>query len=127
MIEGQVPYTFTSDKNQKENFQSVDGEAVLRKIGGLNVTSWNYIGHDPQQFRHYGPVAQEFFAAFGHDGFGTIGTETTINSGDMAGILMIAIQALEKRTAENAELKARIEALERRTKNRSQRVNLSER
>ena len=126
VIEGQVPYTFTSDKNQKENFQSVDGEAVLRKIGGLNVTSWNYIGHDPQQFRHYGPVAQEFFAAFGHDGFGTIGTETTINSGDMAGILMIAIQALEKRTAENAELKARIEALERRTKNRSQRVNLSE-
>jgi hypothetical protein len=30
---------------------------------------------------------------------GQIGTETTINSGDMAGILMIAVQALEKRTA----------------------------
>jgi hypothetical protein len=48
-------------------------------------------------------VAQEFFAAFGHDGVGTIGTDTTINSGDMEGIL-IAVQALEKRTAENAEL-----------------------
>jgi hypothetical protein len=112
VIEGQVPYTFTSDKNQKENFESVDGEAVLRKIGGLNLTSWNYIGHDPQQFRHYGPVAQEFFAAFGHDAIGTVGTPTTINSGDIEGILMIAVQALERRTTENAALKARIEALE---------------
>ena len=112
VIEGQVPYTFTSDKNQKENFTSVDGEAVLGKIGGLNLTSWNYFGHDPQQFRHYGPVAQEFFAAFGHDAVGTVGTPTTINSGDMEGILMIAVRALEKRTAENAALKARIEAVE---------------
>ena len=83
---------------------------------------WNYIRHDPKQFRHYGPVAQEFFAAFGHDGLGTIGTPTTINSGDMAGILMIAVQAQEKRTAElqreNAQLKVRMEALERMVKER---------
>jgi hypothetical protein len=110
VIEGQVPYTFTSDKNQKENFQSVDGEEVLRKLGVLSLTSWNYIGHDPQQFRHYGPVAQEFFAAFGHDAVGTIGTPTTINSGDLEGILMIAVQAVEK---QNRELRTRIEALER--------------
>src|SRR2546426_12109277 len=78
--------------------------------------------------RHYGPVAQEFFAAFGHDGIGTIGTPTTITSTDMAGGLMIAVQALEERTAvlqqekerlkeaaetskaENAEIRARLEA-----------------
>ncbi len=115
-----MPYTFTSDKNQKENFRPVEGEQVLRKIGGLTLTSWNYIGHDPKQFRHYGPVAQEFFAAFGHDAIGTIGTSTTINSGDMEGILMVAVQALDKRTAElgalkaeNADLKARLEKLER--------------
>ena len=82
-----MAYTFTSDKNQKENFQPVEGEQVLRKIGGLTLTSWNYIGHDPKQFRHYGPVAQEFFGAFGHDGIGTIGNSTTINSGDMEVIL----------------------------------------
>jgi hypothetical protein len=28
-------------------------------------------------------MAQEFFAAFGHDEVGTIGTPTTINSGDI--------------------------------------------
>src|SRR5215831_60984 len=82
------------------NFQPVDGEAVLGKIRGLALSSWNFIGHDPTQFRHYGPMAQDFFAAFGHDEVGQIGTETTINAGDMAGILMIAVQALEKRTAE---------------------------
>ena len=62
-------------------------------------------------------MAQDFFAAFGNDGVGTIGTPTTISSTDMAGILMIAVQTLEKRTvelqAENADLKARLERLEK--------------
>jgi hypothetical protein len=69
-------------------------------------------------------MAQDFYAAFGRDEVGTIGTPTTINSGDMAGILLIAVQALETRTAEqtealdtlkaeNAKLKARLEALEK--------------
>jgi hypothetical protein len=55
--------------------------------------------------------AQDFFAAFGNDGVGKIGTETTINSGDIAGILMIAVQALENRTAELKEKEAQIAAL----------------
>jgi hypothetical protein len=112
VIEGQVNFTASSDKTKKENFRPVDGEEVLKKIAGMSVPSWNFIGHDPKQFRHYGPMAQDFFAAFGHDEVGTIGTSTTINSGDLAGILMVAVQALEKRTAENAELKARLDALE---------------
>jgi trimeric autotransporter adhesin len=139
VIEGQVGFTASSDRNQKENFKDVDAEEVLTKIRGLNVTSWNLIGQDPNRFRHYGPVAQDFFAAFGHDGVGTIGTPTTITSTDMDGILIAAAQALEKRTveqerravkqtrainvlrkeahalrAENADLKARLAALERR-------------
>jgi len=141
-----VGFTSGSDVHLKENFQPVNGEQVLGKIRGLQLTSWNFIGHDPKQFRHYGPMAQDFFAAFGHDGLGTIGTDTTITSTDMDGILMIAAQALERRAvkqqhriaghdkrvlelergqaaqsrrvdllrAENAELKARLEALERR-------------
>lgn len=68
-------------------------------------------------------MAQDFFAAFDHDGVGTIGTPTTINPGDMAGILMIGAQALEKRAseqkeeittlkAENSDLKARLKRIE---------------
>ncbi len=111
VIEGQVGFTASSDKTQKENFQPVDGEAVLGKIRGFELSSWNFIGHDPKEFRHYGPMAQDFFAAFGQDGVGQIGTETTINSGDMAGILMIAVQALEKRTAELKQKEAQIAVL----------------
>jgi hypothetical protein len=111
VIEGRVPYTFTSDANQKENFRPVDGEEVLKKLRGLNLRSWNYVGDDPRRFRHYGPVAQEIFAAFGRDEVGTCGTPTTINSGDEAGILMVAVQALEKRTAEVEDLKAQIAEL----------------
>jgi len=146
VIEGQVGFTASSDVHQKENLQPVDGEEVLGKIRALPLTSWNFIGHDPERFRHYGPMAQDFFAAFGHDGVGSIGTDTTITSTDMDGILMIAAQALESRIAkqqrrvaghdqrvlelekakaeqsrridglraENAELKTRLEALERR-------------
>jgi len=113
VIEGQVAYTFSSDKNQKENFRAVDGKEVLRKISEFELTSWNYKGNDPKAIRHYGPMAQDFFAAFGHDGVGAIGTETTINSGDMAGILIVAVQALGK---ENAELRARLESVEKEMK-----------
>src|SRR5262249_14500580 len=117
VIEGQVPYTYTSDRNEKENFQAVDADEVLAKLRGLSVTSWNYKGQDSKQFRHYGPVAQDFYAAFGHDAVGTIGTPTTITSGDLDGILMLAAQALERRTVEQekeiAELKAELEKLKR--------------
>ena len=112
VIEGQVAFTASSDKTKKENFQPVDGEEVLGKIRGFELSSWNFIGHDPKEFRHYGPMAQDFFAAFGHDGVGQIGTETTINSGDLAGIFMIAVQALEKRTAELKQKEAQIAVLE---------------
>jgi hypothetical protein len=81
------------------------------EIRGFELSSWNFIGHDPKQFRHYGPMAQDFFAAFGHDGVGQVGSDTTINSGDMAGILMIAVQALEKRTGELKQKETQIAVL----------------
>ena len=105
VIEGQVAYTFSSDRNKKENFQPVDGEEVLRKIRQFNLTSWNYIGQDAKTLRHYGPMAQDFYEAFGHDTIGTVGTPTAINSGDMAGIMMIAIKTL---ATENEQLKSAV-------------------
>src|SRR5260370_5079076 len=87
------------------------------KSGPMSVTSWNYIGQDAKQFRHYGPMAQDFFAAFGHDAIGTIGTPTTITSGDLDGILMVAAHALERRTLEQQKkidaLAGRLADLER--------------
>ncbi len=118
VIEGQVAYTFTSDRNQKERFEPIDGRDVLRKLRGLPLTTWNYIGQDPTRFRHYGPMAQDFFAAFGHDAVGSFGTDKTINSGDLAGVTLIAVQAvadeneaLKKQVAAQEERIGRLEAL----------------
>lgn len=111
VIEGQVAFTAQSDRNLKENFQPVDGQKVLRKIREFELTSWNYIGHNPREFRHSGPMAQDFYEAFGHDTVGATGTETTINSGDMAGILMSAVQSLDE---ENATLRVEAAAAHKR-------------
>lgn len=55
-------------------------------------------------------MAQDFYAAFGKDSYGTIGCDTLINQADFDGINFTAIQALVKRTNElrvkSDELKA---------------------
>jgi hypothetical protein len=116
-----------SDRNAKENFRNEDGEQILSAIAKMPIQSWNYKSQDPS-IRHIGPVAQDFSAAFkfGED-------EKHINNMDIAGVNMLSIQALEKRTrelkeklaeltqvkqdvakvmAENVELKERIAQLE---------------
>ena len=95
---GQSSWGVISDSTKKENFIPVNGEEVLKKISEFNLRSWNYKSQDPTKFRHYGPMAQEFFNAFGNDGIGIIGNDTTIASADFDGINLIAIKALEKRT-----------------------------
>ena len=100
VIEGEVDFTFSSDSTKKENFRHADGEAVLEKLRSFRLGSWNYKGHNPFTQRHYGPMAQDFFNAFGRDGIGIIGNDTTLTGSDVSGINMIAIQALEKRTQE---------------------------
>ncbi len=105
-----------SDSTRKENFLPVNGEDFLRKIAGLRLGSWNYKGQDKTAHRHYGPMAQEFFAAFGHDSIGTIGTDTTITTADIDGVMMIAIKALIKENEElkegNVSMARRLEKLE---------------
>jgi hypothetical protein len=69
---------------------------------------------DPTKDRHYGPMAQDFYEAFGHDGMGVIGNDTTICTSDFDGINMIAIQALEKRTNELKEKDKELDEANRR-------------
>ena len=118
VLAGGNSWTAISDVNRKENFLPVDGEAVLNKIGGFTSASWNYKGQDPKTFRHYGPMAQEFFNAFGKDELGSIGCDTLINQQDFLGVNLIAIQALAKRTTllqkENDALRERNQNLETR-------------
>lgn len=105
-------WSAVSDRRKKENFETLNTENILQKVARLPLTSWNYKSQ-PATTRHMGPMAQDFYAAFGLDG---IGNDTTINSSDIDGVNMAAIQALEKRTRqlqeENDQLKAKLEAMD---------------
>jgi hypothetical protein len=99
-----------SDRNRKENFRVEDGERVLAQIAHMPLQSWNYKTQAPA-IRHLGPTAQDFYAAF-HLGE----SDTTINTVDADGVNLLAVQALERRTAElrreNEELRAAVARLE---------------
>jgi hypothetical protein len=87
-------WTSVSDRNKKENFRFVNGEDILSRLSGISIQSWNYKSQD-RSIRHLGPTAQDFYTAF------TLGeSDTTITAVDIDGVNMLAIQALEKRTAE---------------------------
>ncbi|HRP89325.1 MAG TPA: tail fiber domain-containing protein [Edaphocola sp.] len=92
-----------SDSTKKENFKAATD--FLPKIASMKLGSWNYKGQDKQLYRHYGPMAQEFYKNFGNDGIGTIGNDTTIASADIDGVMMIALQQLIK---ENEALKEQL-------------------
>ncbi|MBA4387533.1 MAG: hypothetical protein C0404_06100 [Verrucomicrobia bacterium] len=108
---GDASWTFSSDRNLKENFRQVDGAEVLEKVNELPITTWNYRGYD---LVHMGPVAQEFHALFplGRD-------ENAIDGGDLHGVTLAAIQGLYRLVQEKdkkiAELEKRLSTLETRS------------
>ncbi|NQT82995.1 tail fiber domain-containing protein, partial [bacterium] len=56
---GDSLWSFTSDRNLKENFVEVDAREVLDKLSALPIAEWNFKGYSQ---RHVGPVAQDFHA-----------------------------------------------------------------
>jgi hypothetical protein len=111
-------WTTVSDRNMKENFFTVDGDDVLRRLRSVPVTTWNYKAQGAA-IRHMGAMAQDFRAAFGLDV-----NDKGINSVDMDGVVLAGVKALDARTEsqqdrievlerENAELRQRLDRVER--------------
>lgn len=101
-----------SDSTKKCHVQLAEPERILSRFSSLRLGSWNYIADQDRNNRHFGPMAQEWFAAFGNDGIGTIGNDTTLASADVDGVLCIAVKALERRTAGLKEQTVKIAVLE---------------
>ncbi|WP_353721996.1 tail fiber domain-containing protein [Dyadobacter sp. 676] len=112
---GNNAWTVVSDARKKENFLPVRGDRFLQSISKMPLTSWNYKGQNARAFRHYGPMAQDFYKAFGKDAFGTIGSKTAINQADLDGVTLVAIQQLIHETdaleKSNDALAAEVETL----------------
>ena len=92
--------TLTSDRNAKENFTAVNTETVLDKVAALPMTEWNY--KTSRNVEHMGPMAQDFYSAFGLNGT----DDKHISVVDEGGVALAAIQGLnQKLEADNAQLK----------------------
>ena len=99
----------SSDVHRKEAITSINYNEVLNKITQIPITEWQYKGSEE---RHIGPMAQDFYAAFGL-GLG----ETTIATVDADGVALAAIKALalenEKLRDINTVILERLQVLER--------------
>jgi hypothetical protein len=110
-----------SDRNVKAGFEAVDPRVILGKVASLPITRWHYT--NDVSTPHLGPIAQDFYAAFG------VGSDDKhIATVDADGVALAAIQGLnekvetrsrksedriQKLEAENLELRRELEALNR--------------
>jgi hypothetical protein len=97
--------TQLSSRTAKTNLVAVAADGVLDQLGKLPIWTWNYLRSSTTD-RHIGPVAEDFYAAFG---FGT--SERQLAPSDVAGVALAATQALQREVAVRDR---KIEALEAR-------------
>jgi hypothetical protein len=110
---GSGTWASLSDRNAKTDIAPLDDESVLDKVAALPIDSWQY--KSEKGVRHVGPMAQDFYAAFG-----TGVDDRHITSIDEDGVALAAIKALNAKLAldnadlqnHNAKLEARLSALE---------------
>ena len=86
-------FVSASDRNQKEHFGTVDARDVLAKVVAMPITTWNY--KQDTGTRHLGPMAQDFYSAFG------VGPDDKhIATIDADGVALAAIQGLNQKLNE---------------------------
>jgi hypothetical protein len=114
---GAGSWSSASDRNLKAHFAAVNAEAILQALVAIPVDTWNYKSQD-EHIHHIGPMAQDFYAAFG------VGEDNRhISEIDAQGVAFAAIQGLnqvvkDKETEiqelrqQNAALASRLAALE---------------
>jgi hypothetical protein len=116
---GSNAWSQLSDRHLKENITPVNGHLILEKLRFLPITRWNLKSQN-SAIKHIGPMAQDFYAAFG------LGeSDRYINASDADGIALLSIQALylislekeqeiKQLQKENQELRANLNALQKR-------------
>jgi hypothetical protein len=78
----------SSDRNQKQDLELLDGTAVLDKLVAMPVYAWSPKGKNSHT-RHFGPMAQDFYATFGLGD-----SDVGIGQQDADGVAPAAIQGL---------------------------------
>jgi hypothetical protein len=98
---GSGTWSSLSDRNAKTGLAPFDDASILSKVANLPVGTWQY--KSERGVRHAGPMAQDFYRAFG------IGEDDRhISSIDEDGVALAAIKALHR---ENVALRASLNEL----------------
>ena len=95
---GVAGWSCSSDRALKTNIVPVDARAVLDQVVGMPVAMWSF--KTGPQYRHIGPMAQDFKTAF------DLGDadDKTISTSDAQGVALAAIQGLNaKLERDNAD------------------------
>jgi hypothetical protein len=100
-----------SSREAKMGFGTLDPKETLSRVATLPISTWSYKADGPG-VRHLGPMSEDFYQAFG------LGQdEKHISFTDSAGVALAAVQGLnqivQEKDKEIADLKSRIEALEK--------------
>jgi trimeric autotransporter adhesin len=120
---GSGTWASLSDRNAKASVVPLDDASILAKVATLPIEGWRY--KSESGVRHVGPMAQDFYAAFG------VGIDDRhITSIDEDGVALAAIKGLDRSlerlrleeqrkdgrivrlSEENARLQSRLAALE---------------
>ncbi len=89
------------DSLNMTDFRPVDRRALFDALVQMRVREYSLTTQDPS-IRHIGPVAQDFHKLLGYGE-----SNTAINSGDIDGVLLAAVQALyEQNRLQQAEIEA---------------------
>jgi hypothetical protein len=103
---GSGTWASLSDRNAKTDIAPLDDASILAKVAALPIDSWQY--KSEKGVRHVGPMAQDFYAAFG-----TGVDNRHITSIDEDGVALAAVKAVNaKLDRENRGLRSRLAALE---------------
>jgi hypothetical protein len=109
LFAGDTAWSAISDRNEKKNFQPLNGVAVLTRLAAIPITQWNYKWESETNAPHIGPMAQDFKAAFypGRD-------DKSISTLEFDGVALAAIQGLNQKMEDELKARdARIDALEK--------------
>ncbi|MBV8490434.1 MAG: tail fiber domain-containing protein [Candidatus Eremiobacteraeota bacterium] len=91
-----------SDRNLKNNVTVLDDESILNRVAMMPITEWSYISEPG--VRHVGPMAQDFYAAFG------VGEDNRhVTSIDEDGVALAAIKALHHQRVRDEQRIATLE------------------
>jgi len=101
---GSGTWASASDRALKTDVARIDDAAVLEKVAGLPISRWSYVSE--RGVRHVGPMAQDFYAAFG------VGEDDKhITSIDEDGVALAAIKALRTENLRLRAQQARLQAV----------------